>query len=73
VLVQPDDLPATLALLRGEEPPAADDDGAGPYDVEADAPEDRYADGIEGHAPPVAQSWDDEDDGGEDAWQLTGR
>ncbi|WP_152229638.1 FtsK/SpoIIIE family DNA translocase [Georgenia ruanii] len=75
VLVQPDDLPATLALLRGEDPAPAEDDGAGPYDVEADEPAaDRYADGIEGHAPPVAQSWDDEDDGGgEDAWQLTGR
>ncbi|MFH5822530.1 DNA translocase FtsK 4TM domain-containing protein [Georgenia sp. AZ-5] len=75
VLVQPDDLPATLALLRGEEPPAADDDGDAPYDVEADEPADRYADGIEGHAPPAAERWDDEDDdaGGEDAWQLTGR
>ena len=29
VLAQPDDLPATLAILRGESPPAADDDVIG--------------------------------------------
>jgi S-DNA-T family DNA segregation ATPase FtsK/SpoIIIE len=85
VLVQPDDLAATLAMLRGEEP-SADDDGA-PYDLEADAADGRlagpgaagdradpYADGIAGHAPDVAQDWDDEDgEGDEDAWSLTGR
>lgn len=42
VLVRPDDLAATLAVMRGEEPPATDYAG-------------------------------DEDEDGEDAWQLTGR
>ncbi len=45
VLIRPDDLAATLAVMRGEEPPADADD---------DFPED-------------------DDSGGEDAWQLTGR
>ena len=77
VLVGPDDLPATLAMLRGEEPPAEDDQD----DVDDDVREgpagtaDRYADGIEGHAPPVADDWydDADDEASEDAWQLTGR
>ena len=80
VLVQPDDLPATLAMLRGDESPAAS--GAAPYDAEeappaAAAPVDRYADGVAGHAPAAAASYDDEGDesgeDGEDAWLLTGR
>ncbi|MHB1289421.1 FtsK/SpoIIIE family DNA translocase [Georgenia sp.] len=76
VLVQPDDLPATLAMLRGEDPPGGD--GAAPYDVAVDAVDgghtDPYADGIEGHAPAVAEPWDDQDDAGDDdAWSLTGR
>ncbi|MFC7405305.1 DNA translocase FtsK [Georgenia alba] len=74
VLVQPDDLAATLARIRGDDPPPADGDDV-PYDGEAE--EDRYADGIEGHLPAAAESYDDEDGGevddGEDAWQLTGR
>ena len=45
VLVRPDDLAATLAMMRGEEPPAGGD-------VD-------YA--------------DEQDEGGEDAWELTGR
>src|SRR5690625_6043171 len=36
VLVQPDDLPGTLAMLRGEEAPAGDDGGDVPYDVAAE-------------------------------------
>lgn len=47
VLVIPDDLPAALAMLRGEPAPEAPDDG-----------DDSYG---------------DEDDEGEDAWNLTGR
>jgi S-DNA-T family DNA segregation ATPase FtsK/SpoIIIE len=68
VLVRPDDLPATLALMRGEEPPASVDD---PYDdraVVAVAPDPLADDPAAG-----AEGWDDEGDGGEDAWELTGR
>ena len=57
VLIRPDDLQATLARIRGEEPPAAD-----PYANAVDPGE------------PVADYFDEPDDeGSEDAWQLTGR
>lgn len=57
VLVRPDDLQATLARIRGEEPPAAD-----PYANAVDPGE------------PVTDYFDEPDDeGSEDAWQLTGR
>jgi S-DNA-T family DNA segregation ATPase FtsK/SpoIIIE len=59
VLVTNEQLPAVLARLRGEEPPAgADDDPYGGDPVEA------QFDGI-----PTAE----DDEGSEDAWQLTGR
>ena len=59
VLVTNEQLPAVLARLRGEEPPAgADDDQYGPDAVAA-----QY-DGL-----PVVE----DDEGSEDAWQLTGR
>ena len=57
VLIRPDDLQATLARIRGEEPPAAD-----PYANAVDPGE------------PVTDYFDEPDDeGSEDAWQLTGR
>ena len=57
VLIRPDDLQATLARIRGEEPPAAD-----PYANAVDLGE------------PVTDYFDEPDDeGSEDAWQLTGR
>lgn len=65
VLVRPEDLPAALAMLRGE--PAAGDDvgsaanGSG-YGVSSEI--------LEEDQPWVDQT-DDED--GEDAWELTGR
>ena len=57
VLIRPDDLQATLARIRGEEPPAAD-----PYANAVDPGE-------------AATDYFDEpdDEGSEDAWQLTGR
>ena len=57
VLIRPDDLQVTLARIRGEEPPAAD-----PYANAVDPGE------------PVTDYFDEPDDeGSEDAWQLTGR
>lgn len=57
VLIRPDDLQATLARIRGEEPPAAD-----PYANAVDPGE------------AVTDYFDESDDeGSEDAWQLTGR
>jgi S-DNA-T family DNA segregation ATPase FtsK/SpoIIIE len=73
VLVTPEQLPEVLARIKGEEPPArsaaaqpaeADGHGDSGYD-------DRYADD-----PIEAQFRDkpvDDDEGDEDAWQLTGR
>lgn len=57
VLVTPDQLPAVLARLRGEEPPAA----------AASAPSDAVDAQFEGYEVV------DGDDGSEDAWGLTGR
>src|SRR5699024_4926991 len=53
VLVQPDDLAATLAMLKGESPPAQSSGD--------DADEEAVYDVI------------DEDEGSEDAWELTDR
>ena len=57
VLIRPDDLQATMARIRGEEPPATD-----PYANAVDPGE------------AVTDYFDEPDDeGSEDAWQLTGR
>ncbi|SKC79176.1 DNA segregation ATPase FtsK/SpoIIIE, S-DNA-T family [Krasilnikoviella flava] len=68
VLVTPDDLPSALALIRGETPQA--------YDQEAEAAAasggsgDPYADGVDGHAPPVAKDYhDDADTDPENGWR----
>ena len=101
VLVKPDDLPTTLALMRGDDVPDADvpfdgqvldgdahararaaaaaEEVAVPDDT-AEVPVvtyggDAVAEDLDRY--PVARGWDDggddEDDPGEDAWQLTGR
>ncbi len=62
VLVLPDDLPATLALLRGEDPPARDDDEGQWIDGDALARSGLLDE----------DGWTDEASG-EDAWGLTGR
>ncbi|MFQ6172680.1 DNA translocase FtsK 4TM domain-containing protein [Oryzobacter sp. R7] len=83
VLVKPDDLPTTLALLRGDDVPESLDE---PYDDRAvtddstdDTSEvpvlrgyggDAVADDLDRY--PAAVEYGDED-GGEDAWELTGR
>lgn len=64
VLVRPDDLPTTLALMRGEDVPDPVDDGDGALVLDGDA--------------RALGAWDDEDgagedEGSEDAWELTGR
>ena len=60
VLVQPDDLPAALALLRGETPaPAEHAPELGGVD---------YSEGIEGHMPPVATDYHDSADTEDDGW-----
>ncbi|WP_286176066.1 DNA translocase FtsK [Arthrobacter sp. NEB 688] len=92
VLVKADDLPTTLALLRGEDVPEADVpfDGQAmdgdahtlaaasvvPEDDTAEVPVVRYggdavADDLDRY--PVAVEYGDDDEGGEDAWELTGR
>jgi DNA segregation ATPase FtsK/SpoIIIE, S-DNA-T family len=62
VLVSADELPSALALIRGEQPrqvfdqAAPDDDGgAAGY-----AGGDQYADGTDGHMPPVATDYHDD-------------
>ncbi|GAA4403996.1 DNA translocase FtsK [Fodinibacter luteus] len=88
VLVKPDDLPTTLALLRGDELPDAGDapfDGGAPAAVTDDSTDDTSEVPVMAYATdavaadldrrPEAVAWGDEDDDeqGEDAWQLTGR
>jgi S-DNA-T family DNA segregation ATPase FtsK/SpoIIIE len=52
VLVQPDDLPGALAIIRGETPEA--------YDQESDGGDgDRYADGTDTGRPPAATDYHD--------------
>ncbi|MFC6353220.1 DNA translocase FtsK [Rothia nasimurium] len=65
VLVQPDDLPAVLAKIRGEEPPAPVD--SDPYGGD---PVAHINDGV----PQAVDYYDKADDpDSEDAWNLTGR
>jgi S-DNA-T family DNA segregation ATPase FtsK/SpoIIIE len=69
VLVTPEQLPEVLARIKGEEPPARA--GAAPEEGAAEDDGDRYGDD-----PIEAQFRDrpvEDDEGDEDAWQLTGR
>ena len=69
VLVQPDDLAGTLAMLRGEPEPGS---GAQAYDQSEDR--DRYAAGADSGLPPAATDYyDDDTPGVDDAWNETGR
>lgn len=74
VLVTNEQLPAVIARLRGDDAPSAPAPAAAPSAASALADDDRYGtdaiasqyDGL-----PVVES--DDDEGSEDAWQLTGR
>ena len=86
VLVKPDDLPATLALLRGDDP-VPDTDGGDGFDEDPAYPMDgdahtlatrgsnRYpTDPLDHDAPQPSWTEEVEADGSdEDAWSLTGR
>ncbi|GAB2596183.1 DNA translocase FtsK [Pseudactinotalea suaedae] len=63
VLVQPDDLAATLAMLRG--------DGPGPARGGADEDADDGDWAERDDDPPVAVEYHDGDEDSEDAWELT--
>ncbi|WP_416345445.1 DNA translocase FtsK 4TM domain-containing protein [Isoptericola peretonis] len=70
VLVTPEDLPSALALIRGETPQAYDQDADGGAPPAADGAGDPYADGTDGHAPPVAKDYhDDADTDPEHGWR----
>ena len=70
VLVKPDNLAATLALIRGEEPPAqsapAAADGAHAASAYGEDP-------VAASLSNVAHDYHDGSDQSEDAWELTGR
>ncbi|MCK6057118.1 FtsK/SpoIIIE family DNA translocase [Micrococcus luteus] len=70
VLVKPDDLADVLATISGGTPPSA---ASGDGDASASAgPRDLVQEDLDSR--PAAVDWNDEDDeGSEDAWQLTGR
>ncbi|WP_346028884.1 DNA translocase FtsK [Arthrobacter parietis] len=72
VLVKPDDLGPVLAAMRGDDPPAP---AASP-----EVDQSRYQPGAADlvaedldSRPQAVDYNDDDDDGGEDAWELTGR
>ncbi|GGK42620.1 hypothetical protein GCM10007073_07090 [Micrococcus flavus] len=84
VLVKPDDLADVLATISGDTPPSQAAAPAAPAAPAATAPTagdgpDRWSSGDmvgdDLDSRPAARSWNDEDDdeGSEDAWQLTGR
>ena len=71
VLVKPDDLADVLATISGDTPPSA---ASGDGDAPASAgPRDLVQEDLDSR--PAAVDWNDVDDdeGSEDAWQLTGR
>ncbi len=84
VLVRPDDLEVTLALLQGQDPPAEDasDVGLGQDDDVVEVEDAEAARASQGYADPLAHpegagaSYDEDElaeEESEDAWSLTGR
>jgi S-DNA-T family DNA segregation ATPase FtsK/SpoIIIE len=84
VLVKPDDLAVTLAAIRGDDVPAAAVPGADAmtdaladnananHNFDQDGPEDLVQADLDARAQAV-EYYDDDDQGSEDAWNLTGR
>ncbi|WP_026545473.1 DNA translocase FtsK [Arthrobacter sp. 35/47] len=74
VLVKPDDLAPVLAAMRGDEPAAP---AAAPAPEPSDYPPggvtDLVADDLDARRQAVDYADEDDDDGSEDAWSLTGR
>ena len=70
VLVQPDDLAGTLAILRGESAPAPSG-GDVPYDAAAEVDQTTVL--PVGDAPEAEDYYDDDVPSDEDAWNLTPR
>ncbi|MCP2282893.1 DNA segregation ATPase FtsK/SpoIIIE, S-DNA-T family [Promicromonospora umidemergens] len=64
VLVLADELPSALALIRGEQPPQVFDQAEPERraDGASRATDDQYADGTDGHLPPVATDYHDDAD-----------
>ena len=86
VLVQPDDLAATLAAIRGGGPPPADPAAPAAADPRTaaladnananhgfDGPRDLVAEDLDARPQAVDYYDDDGESGDEDAWSLTGR
>jgi S-DNA-T family DNA segregation ATPase FtsK/SpoIIIE len=88
VLVKPDDLPAVLAALRGEDSPSSSPAGhteqalaenananhrLGDHALDSPYAEDVVAADLDGRVQAVDYYDEDDDGGSEDAWQLTGR
>ncbi|NKE09718.1 MULTISPECIES: DNA translocase FtsK [Kocuria] len=75
VLVRPDDLAATLAVIRGEEPPTAVVVGAQEHAGTGGSGGDAGVDPLAEPTGPAATDYDDdaEESESDDAWQLTGR
>ncbi|GAB3278512.1 FtsK/SpoIIIE family DNA translocase [Microbacterium lacusdiani] len=76
VLVTPEQLPEVLARIKGEEPPARTAPAAAGAPDDAGAADDGYGDDRYGEDPIEAQFQGypvEDDEGDEDAWQLTGR
>jgi DNA segregation ATPase FtsK/SpoIIIE, S-DNA-T family len=86
VLVQPDDLAATLAAIRGDGPPPADPAAPVAADPRTaaladnananhgfDGPRDLVAEDLDARPQAVDYYDDDGESGDEDAWSLTGR
>ncbi|WPF81021.1 DNA translocase FtsK [Sanguibacter sp. 4.1] len=70
VMVQPDDLPATLAMLRGDGGAAggASQGPGAPFDAQADEPAASHYEDLSANMPPTAVDYHDSADTEDDGW-----